>query len=216
MNLVNAEGEHITINPYCDPEYFWAVRGGGGSSWGVSFTLMSYLSEFYNFSHHLYKQVTTSATFKTHPNPSHIQVALVQLNATDNSTLRTLLEKGLQTIPSVTEAGYTGYGDLKDGFSAIFIQPNGTNETYGTAFAPFYEIKELPGVGGQIGTFNFPNWIEYCHTFLRDPNIATNNIDATRLLTKDVLLNRADELVDLIFDYPGNHPGFNFSMYNCF
>lgn len=140
-------------------------------------------------------------------------MGLVQLNSTDDSTLRTLLEKGLQAIPSVTEAGYTGYGDLKDGFNAIFIQPNGTNETYGTTFAPFYEMKELPGVGGQIGTLNFPSWIEYCRAFLSDPNIATNNIDASRLLTKDVLLNRADEIVDLILDHPDNNPGFNFSTH---
>lgn len=140
-------------------------------------------------------------------------MALVQLNATDNSTLRTVLETGLQTIPSITEAGYTGYGDLSAGFSAIFLQPNGTNETYNEAFAPLYELKELPGVGGQIGTFSFPSWIEYCRTFLRDPNIATNIIDASRLLTKDVLLNRANELVDLILDYPENGAGFNFSTY---
>ncbi|KAK2757894.1 hypothetical protein FQN54_004300 [Arachnomyces sp. PD_36] len=190
VNLVNADGEHITINSYCDPEYFYAIRGGGGSSWGV----------------------VTSATFKTHPLPTHIQVGMVQFNVTDNSTstLRTVLEKGLQTIPSITEAGYTGYGDLSSGFSAIFIQPNGTNETFNTAFAPFYELKELPGVSGQLGSFNFPTWIDYCRMFLRDPNIATNIIDASRLLTKDVLVDRADEIVDLILDYPENGAGFNF------
>jgi hypothetical protein len=34
--LVTAEGIHKTINSYVDPEYFFAVSGGGGSSWGVS------------------------------------------------------------------------------------------------------------------------------------------------------------------------------------
>lgn len=33
--LVNARGEHVTINPYTDPDHFWALRGGGGSAWGV-------------------------------------------------------------------------------------------------------------------------------------------------------------------------------------
>jgi hypothetical protein len=36
MNLVTADGEYKTINAYNDPEYFYAVRGGGGSAWGVS------------------------------------------------------------------------------------------------------------------------------------------------------------------------------------
>jgi hypothetical protein len=35
MSIVSADGEHRVINPYSDPEYFWAVRGGGGSAWGV-------------------------------------------------------------------------------------------------------------------------------------------------------------------------------------
>jgi hypothetical protein len=35
MTIVSADGEHRVLNPYADPEYFWAVRGGGGSSWGV-------------------------------------------------------------------------------------------------------------------------------------------------------------------------------------
>ena len=137
------------------------------------------------------------------------------LNATDDDTLRTVIRKGLETIPGVTEAGYTGYGDLHGGFGAIFLQPNGTNETYDQAFAPFYEIKALPGVGGQICTFNFPSWIEYCRSFLRDPNIATNIIDASRLLTKDVLLNHAEEIDDLMFDFPEAGAGFNFSTYPC-
>lgn len=35
MSIVSANGEHHIINRYSDPEYFWAVRGGGGSAWGV-------------------------------------------------------------------------------------------------------------------------------------------------------------------------------------
>jgi hypothetical protein len=35
MSIVSADGEHRVITPYSDPEFFWAVRGGGGSAWGV-------------------------------------------------------------------------------------------------------------------------------------------------------------------------------------
>ena len=35
MTIVTASGEHETLNSYTDPEYFYAVRGGGGSAWGV-------------------------------------------------------------------------------------------------------------------------------------------------------------------------------------
>jgi hypothetical protein len=35
VTLVNAQGKHVTINEHTDPDYFWAIRGGGGSAWGV-------------------------------------------------------------------------------------------------------------------------------------------------------------------------------------
>ena len=158
-------------------------------------------------------QVVTSVTYKTHPNPSHIQVALAQFNVTDNSTYRTVLQKSLAAIPGVTGAGYTGYGDLTGSFGGIFIQPNATNETFASAFAPFYEISKLPNVSGQVVKLDFPTWMDYCNVFLQDPGIATNTIDASRLLTADVMINHNKELVELIMDYPNLEPGFNFSTF---
>lgn len=35
MSIVSADGEHRVINAYSDPDYFYAVRAGGGSAWGV-------------------------------------------------------------------------------------------------------------------------------------------------------------------------------------
>lgn len=34
--VINALGELVVLNEYTDPDYFWALRGGGGSAWGVS------------------------------------------------------------------------------------------------------------------------------------------------------------------------------------
>ncbi|KAK2750863.1 hypothetical protein FQN55_001434 [Onygenales sp. PD_40] len=191
--LVDAKGKYRTINEYTDPEYFYAIRGGGGNSWGV----------------------IVSATLKTYPNPSHIQVGLAQINVTDNSALRPVLERTFPAISHVTEAGYIGYGELGNGkghigFQGIFLQPNATNETFMEAFAPFYEIAALPNVSAQVANFDFPSWIEYCRVFLTDPNIATNVIDGSRLLTPEVMTAKAKDLTDLILDNPDYSPGFNF------
>ncbi|WEW60423.1 hypothetical protein PRK78_005909 [Emydomyces testavorans] len=197
VNLVDANGEARTINQYTDPDYFYALRGGGGSAWGV----------------------ITSVTYKTHPNPSHIQAGFVQFNVTNNSTLRTVLKKTLQELPNITDAGYTGYGIMNFlpdggepvGFAAIFIQPNRTNATFAKTFGPYYDIAKIPGVSGLVANVEFPSWIEYAKVFVQDPNIATNIIDASRLLTSQVLLHRTDDLLDLMFDYPTHAPGFDFS-----
>jgi hypothetical protein len=159
-----------------------------------------------------YTQVITSVTYKTHPNPSHIQVGLVQFNATDEPTLRTVLQAAFQALPQITDAGYTGYAIVGNGsLAAIFLQPNATQETFNATFAPLYELTSHPNVSGQIGSIDFSTWIEYCNTFLMDPNIATNVMDSSRLLEPEVLLNRTRELVDLALEFDAFSAGFNFS-----
>jgi hypothetical protein len=88
MEIVTPCGKHVVLNEYTDPEYFWAVRGGGGNSWGV----------------------VMSVTYKTHPKPSHIQVAFLQANMSTKAAYRKVYTQTLKALPGVTDAGYTGYG----------------------------------------------------------------------------------------------------------
>jgi hypothetical protein len=137
----------------------------------------------------------------------------MQFNTTDAPTFRTVIYKSLQGLPGVTDAGYTGYGVMDGGsFGLIFLQPNATQEAFNATFAPYYEIAALPNVSAQIGSIDFPTWIDYCNVFLGDPNTATNVIDTSRLLTPDVLLHRTADLVDVALEYEGFSAGFNFSM----
>lgn len=194
VNIVTPEGDHVVINEYSDPDYFWAVRGGGGSAWGV----------------------VTSVTYKTHPLPSHIQVALMQANFSTPEAFRKVYTSALKSIPAMTDAGYTGYGSttFAENVQFIFLQPNGTNATLQEAFAGFYEIAGMSGTDGisaAVLNLTFPTWMSYADFFLMDPNIATNVQDATRLLTPEALINKADELVDIAERYPDMAPGHNFS-----
>jgi len=188
--LVNAKGEHLTVNQYTDPDYFYAIRGGGGSAWGV----------------------LTSVTYRTHPEPSHIQVAFVQVNATSNSSLRPVLERSLGALVNMTDSGYTGYGYLSGaGFTSLFIKPNGTDAQLVKAAAAFYEIGQLPEAAFAMLNFTFPRWIDYCNMFLQDPNIAQNVMDSSRLLTPDMAFNKADKIIDMMLELSEeNYPFFNF------
>jgi hypothetical protein len=55
VELVDPKGDVKTINQFTDPDHFYAVRGGGGNSWGVSFVRSSYkfLSLMRFLGHHL-------------------------------------------------------------------------------------------------------------------------------------------------------------------
>ncbi|KAI9368655.1 hypothetical protein BJX61DRAFT_550263 [Aspergillus egyptiacus] len=186
MSIVSAAGEHLVLNRYSDPEYFWAVRGGAGSAWGV----------------------VTSVTYKTHPVPQNIIMGLVQLNASNNATLTHVLAESIKLLPEVTDAGYTGYGRIGSGFEAIFVQPNGTVESFNETFAGFFNLTQRPGIQG--GVIAFPStWNDYLENILQDPNIATNVQDASRLLTADVISEKAGELAQFVVQN-GAGGGFNF------
>jgi hypothetical protein len=137
----------------------------------------------------------------------------MQFNTTDESTFRSVLHSAFQNLPRVTDAGYTGYGIMGVGsFAAIFLQPNATEEGFNETFAPLYELAAHPNVSAQMGSFLMPTWIDYCNAWLGDPNIATNIIDSSRLLTADVLMNRTTDLIDLILEFDEFSAAFNFSM----
>lgn len=153
-------------------------------------------------------------TYLTHPEPSHIQVAALQINGTTSSSLRSVWTKSLGALVNMTDAGYTGYGFLDgSGISAIFIRPNGTEDELSRGSRAFQHIGEsVENTSVLMANFTFPRWIDYCDAFLQDLNIALNIMDSSRLLTPDMAINKADQIVDMMTEFgPDHYPGFNFS-----
>lgn len=98
-------------------------------------------------------QVVTSVTYKTHPVPQNLVVGFVQLNASDNANLTHILVESIKPLPEVTDDGYTGYGNIDQGFGAIFIKPNGTIESFNETFARFFNLTQPPGIYGAVAAF---------------------------------------------------------------
>lgn len=192
--IVTPCGEHVVLNEYTDPDYFWAIRGGGGNSWGA----------------------LTSVTYQTFPPPSHIQVVVFQANMSTEDAYRKVYTQALKSLPAITENGYTGYGATTPSETVMFIffQPNGTNATLDQGFAGFNSILQMNGtddISVMAGNFFLPTWQAYTDLFVSDPNIATNIQDASRLLTADVLLDKAEDIVELALKYADMPAGHNFS-----
>ncbi|KAE8402671.1 hypothetical protein BDV37DRAFT_284478 [Aspergillus pseudonomiae] len=186
VSIVSADGGHRVLNAYTDPEYFWAIRGGGGSAWGV----------------------VTSVTYKTHPVPQNLIIGLVQLNATNTSSMKRVIAESVKLLPAITEAGYIGYGAIENGFAAIMLKPNSTIADFNQTFAPFFNLSRLPGIQGGVTAYP-STWDGYVKAFLRDPNIGTNIQDTSRLLTTEVIQEKAEQLAEFIVDNKQG-AGFNF------
>ena len=136
-------------------------------------------------------------------------MGLVQLNATSASSFKQIIAESVKLLPAITEAGYTGYGTLENGFAALFLKPNGTIADFNQTFAPFFNLSRLPGIQGEVAAYP-STWDGYVKTFLRDPNIGTNIQDTSRLLTTEVIQEKAEELAEFIVSNKQG-AGFNFS-----
>jgi len=197
ITVLNAQGEHLTLNKYTNPDYFWAIRGGGGCAWGV----------------------ITSVTYITHPEPKHFQAVFVQVNTTEEASFRQGLAGTLKAIDTMTSAGYTGYAyiqrpadaspEVPAGFGGFFNQADGDEETFAAGSAAFLALNEIEGVSAFALPLEYPSWSAYTDMWLQDPNVAQNVIDASRLLTPAVVYDetKLEALVDMMVEYGA---GFNF------
>ncbi|KAJ4298635.1 hypothetical protein N0V88_003666 [Collariella sp. IMI 366227] len=89
MELVTPQGEIVTANECQNTDLFWAMRGGGGSTFGI----------------------ITSLTMLTHPTPKLDTVTLI-IATSDISRQRTIFSMVayvLSTFPRLADAGMSGY-----------------------------------------------------------------------------------------------------------
>jgi hypothetical protein len=87
ITIVTADGNHVIANAYRNKDLFWALRGGGGGTWGV----------------------VTSVTYKTHPS-TPFSAAFLSVNSTNANSTQNLLTEIIRLTPSLVEQGYGGYG----------------------------------------------------------------------------------------------------------
>lgn len=89
MNVVLPNSSFVTANPYQNTDLFWALRGGGGSNFGV----------------------LTSLTYKAHESVSYTTAYFV---AGTNSTAayESLLELWASVHNAMADAGWTGERNL--------------------------------------------------------------------------------------------------------
>jgi len=140
ITIVTADGNHIIANAYCNKDLFWALRGGGGGTWGV----------------------VTSVTYKTHPSSS-FSGALLSVNSTNADSTHKLFTEIIRLTPSLVEQGYGGYsGFTVQGFQFFVLSPNVTAEQTNATFLPLFEFAHsLPGLSVQNATLLLQDWLKF-------------------------------------------------------
>ncbi|THU85198.1 FAD-binding domain-containing protein [Dendrothele bispora CBS 962.96] len=86
VTVVLPNASHVTANQYLNPDLFWALRGGGGPSFGV----------------------ITSLTYRTHPNPS-FTAAFYEVTTFDDESTLSLFETFNKHHNAIADAGWAGF-----------------------------------------------------------------------------------------------------------
>jgi len=174
ITIVTADGDHVIANPYRNKDLFWALRGGGGGTWGV----------------------VTSVTYKTHPSTS-FSAALLSFNSTNVDSTKNLLTEIIRLTPSLVDQGYGGYsfGTTEQMFFFV-MSPNVTAEQTQATFSPLFEFAiSQPGFSVENYTILYQDfWQAYDLLSINNP-VGIPGEFSTWLLPKDVIeTDQPDEL----------------------
>ena len=131
ITIVTADSNYVIANPYRNEDLFWALRGGGGGTWGI----------------------VTSVTYKTHPS-TPLSSASLFVNSTNANSTQNLLAEIIRLTPSLAEQGYGGYGSVSASqIIILFTSPNVTVEQTQATFLPLFEFTaSQPGLSVENHT----------------------------------------------------------------
>ncbi|PTB44833.1 uncharacterized protein TrAFT101_000301 [Trichoderma asperellum] len=87
MEIVTPGGDILTVNEDRHPDLFWAMRGGGGSTFGI----------------------ITSATLKSYPSPKVTGVTIMIITDPKESFVFDLITYIVSQMPSLMKQGFSGY-----------------------------------------------------------------------------------------------------------
>ncbi|KAH7930955.1 FAD-binding domain-containing protein [Leucogyrophana mollusca] len=191
MTIVTSTGEHLTVNDYQHADLFWALRGGGGGTYGI----------------------VTSVTYRTYPSFGLVAGYFV---ATANNTdvMRKVVTEYVRVHPSLSDAGWSGYSTLSNASLTFFyIMANGTEVAANSSMNPFFDFaKNLTSEGLTISTaltYAYPSWYAwYAGLFAHGDQNGANVQTGSRLLPRETFEYNYKELANALLELDG--VAFNF------
>ncbi|KIK82228.1 hypothetical protein PAXRUDRAFT_724342 [Paxillus rubicundulus Ve08.2h10] len=182
ISVVLSTGEYLIVNNYQNPDLFWALRGGGGSTYGI----------------------VTSVTYRTYPSVP-VQFYLFEANVTNSSAMHDLIGELLRSQTQFTDDGWGGYGQMSNqSMYFYYIAPNMTNETATATTEAWtnYALSLEPwGVTSTTTRYSVPSWYQFYEVVLNTTGLNGMNLMFTsRLLSRDTVANKYKEFSQVLID----------------
>ena len=173
------------MNNYKNPDLFWALRGGGGSTYGI----------------------VTSVTYRTYPSVP-CQLYTYQTNITNLSVFPELVGGLLQYQTQFTDDGWGGYGGLSDTQMYFFyFSPNMTNETAMATTQAWHNFTTSLAPFGAVSTeqsYYASSWYQlYQALFSGGIQNGGNVMITNQLLLRDTVANKYAEVAEVLINCGG-------------
>lgn len=182
MSVVTSTGAYLTVNNDQYPDLFWALRGGGGGTYGI----------------------VTSVTYRTYQQLP-VVMYYVQANVTNATVMKELIGGVLRLQPNLTDEGWGGYGSFgNDSMSFFGINPNLSTAAANMSTQPLTDYLlglGVKGVSSVAGTYAFDSWYEwYTYAFGNAGQNGVNLMFTSRFLSRDTLANRYSDVAEILYD----------------
>ncbi|KAI6039145.1 hypothetical protein EDC04DRAFT_3011338, partial [Pisolithus marmoratus] len=182
ITVVTSTGAYLTVNNYQNPDLFWALRGGGGGTYGI----------------------VTSVTYRTYQELP-VTMYFVQANVTNATVMKEVIGGMLRLQPNLTDDGWGGYGSFgNDSMTFFCINPNVSTAAANMStqsLTDYLLSLEAEGVSSVAGTYPFDLWYDW-YTFLfgKAGQNGVNIMFTSRLLSRDTLANRYSDVAEILYD----------------
>ncbi|TPX64852.1 hypothetical protein SpCBS45565_g05573 [Spizellomyces sp. 'palustris'] len=189
--VVTAKGKEVTVNACQNSDLFWALRGGGGGTFGV----------------------VTSTTFTTFPTPPQI-VAGITVTSNSSSDFETFIGDLTAEFPRLSDAGWAGYLYYAgNNFLGAFLNlANGTSAaSESLAFLTNYNrTRPSSRVNVDVQILTFPSFYAYFNLTFNmetpampgsnesspspDPNDGSSSLVTSRLIPRDAFVKSPEKV----------------------
>ncbi|KAK2020961.1 FAD binding domain-containing protein [Colletotrichum zoysiae] len=195
MEVVTPLGEVLTLNEAQNAGLFWAVRGGGGSTFGV----------------------VTSVTFATHPTPPISNTAWAMLTEPRAPYLPELAAYFLSQAPSLEKAGLSGYAlinsHMPNPISAPGLPPDAAGVIGVSLLQDDADLAEVARIWASVNrtvaerwpqvTFlsagaRFATWLDYYDQNYDHNKAGFNKLLVSRLVDEEALTGDAGALAGAV------------------
>ena len=184
FTIVLADGSVIITNSFQYPDLFWALRGGGGGTYGI----------------------VISTTYQTHPT-FPLTLALISANFSSPDIAQNVTTEFIKLHSTISEAGWGGFIDLSNSsFSATLSATNISWLDTNTTFLPFVQyVSEATGGLVQATTTPFNSFFEVYQALFAniDGGVGFPNEVASRLLSRNLAETDPSKVAKIMLSLDG-------------